>query len=164
MLADHKEALAKLSRGGYVLGVYRWLIEVAFLFAAFTEFPNHKWSIGLGLLAFGGGVAGLGHALTASTAAANVIADEAERKTRQAIVLAAETSSKAARPLHQGDFWTTVNQRMAAEYEEANRYADKPTGTWLGFALATTSLITQLIGSVLGIGLVMALTSTGSGS
>lgn len=160
MLAEQKDGAATFGRGTVVLSVYRWLIEVAFLFAAFTEFPTHKWSIGLGLLTFGGGVAVIGRAI-AGGEIGQVLRDDGERrKTRHAIILASEQTATGHASINQGVFWSEVAKRVEREYEVANEYADKPTGRWVGVLLASISLIWQLAASLVGIGVVAALTNS----
>ncbi|MFN6952860.1 MAG: hypothetical protein ACK4NE_09760 [Albidovulum sp.] len=156
---SQKEALGKLSRQTWVIGIYRWVIEVTFLFAAFTEFPEHKWSIGLAVLVFSGGIGGLVHYMQLVHAAENVAMDEAERKTRHAIVRAAELAAAGEGRIEQWEFWSEVDRRVAAEREPMDGGPDKPTGFWKGLLLAAGSLLWQLVASLFGIALVASLTS-----
>lgn len=158
MSRSQKEALGKLSRQTWVTGIYRWVIEVAFLFAAFTEFPQHKWSIGLAVLAFSGGIGALVHYMQLVHAAANILMDEGERKTRHAIVRAAELAAAGDAHIEQWDFWDEVDRRVTGERSNQEPL-DKPTGFWAGIALAAGSLIWQLAASLFGIALVAALTA-----
>ena len=159
MTTDQKEAIAKFTRGNFVFGIYRWLIEVGFLFAAFNEFPTHKWSIGLALLAFNGGVAGIGRAVVGLHLSAAASDDSEQRKTRHAAILASEQATDGNRNMEHESFWSEVALRVDREYAALNEFADKPTGFWVGSLLAISALVWELIASLFGIGLVAALTS-----
>jgi hypothetical protein len=156
---DQKETVARVTRQTYVTGIYRWLIEVAFLFAAFTEFPEHKWSIGLAVLAFGAAVGGIVHYQQALHTLENVLMDQGERKTRHAVILASELAAKGVSEIEQYNFWGEVDRRVAAEVRRDADPGARPTGFWKGLVLGAASLIWQLTASLVGIALVAALTS-----
>lgn len=139
-------------RKAYVIGALRWLVGVAFLFVAFGDFPAHKWTIGLGLLVFNLGVEALIIVTTHGQAWANRVDDVAERKTRQAIVLAAERGSDLG---HSWDFWEEVDRRVAAEMGPP----PKPAGFWKSAGLVIGAIVWRLVADVFGIAVVMALTS-----
>lgn len=141
------------------MAIYRWLIEVAFLFAAFTEFPDHKWTIGLGLLVFSGAVSAIGRAIMGEELGSVVRDDGERRKTRHAVILAAEEAAAGHTSIDQEEFWRLVAARVESEYKAADEYADKPTGFWAGSLLAVSALIWQVVASLFGIGLVAALTN-----
>lgn len=168
MTNAHREAIAKFNRGTYVLAAYRWLIEVGLLFAAFTEFPTHKWSIGLALLVFNGGVAVAGRAMGSLHLSATARNDGEQRRTRHAILLAAEFRADEKIGLDQMAFWDEVTARVDKEIEEENhmRWAhqdlggvEKPAGFWKGILLAFLALVWELVAGLFGIGLVAALTN-----
>lgn len=158
MSSAQKAILAKLGRQSFVIGIYRWLIEVAFLFAAFTAFPERKWPIGMAVLAFSGGLQAIIHTLQVMHQENNVILDVAERKTRHAIVHAAELAAKGTAEIDQGAFWGEVDGRVGSEQARAEDTQVKPDGFWKGFALASGSLIWQLAASLFGIAIVAGLT------
>lgn len=148
----------RLNRASWVRSIGRWIIELAFLFTAFTEFPEHKWSIGLGFLVLQGMVVHLGHSMTVLAVNATILSDAAERKTRHCIVLAAESPMLPTDEFTRSAFWASVDSRVAAEAAAADRYADKPIGRLAGFGLAALALLWEVGASVVGIGFVMALT------
>lgn len=142
-----------------MIGAYRWLIEVAFLFAAFTEFPEHKWSLGLAVLAFGAATSAVIHIQRTSHAVANVMMDQGERKTRYAILLAGELAGKSVGEIDEWSFWGEVDRRVEAEAVRLDDHEAEPTGFWKGLFLATGSLLWQLAASLFGIALVAGLTA-----
>lgn len=156
---SQKNAVEKLTRQTYVIGIYRWLIEVAFLFAAFTEFPEHKWSVGLAVLAFGAAISAVIHVQQAIHTIANMMMDQGERKTRHAILLAGELAGKNVGEIDERYFWGEVDRRVESETHRSDEPETKPTGSWKGLLLATASLLSQLAASLFGIGLVAALTA-----
>lgn len=156
---DQKDAIGKLTRQAFVIGIYRWLIEVSFLFAAFTEFPEHKWSVGLAVLAFGAATTAVIHVQQTSHAVANVMMDQGERKTRHAILLAGEQAAKSVGEIDEWYFWGEVDRRVEAEATRNGDPEAKPTGFWKGLLLATGSLSWQLAASLFGIAVVAALTA-----
>lgn len=93
------------------LAIYRGILLFVFLLVAFGEFPDHKLSIGLGALVFLQGIAGVGLAMSVAALTSNAVDDMAERKTRHAILLAAQQGREAGGY----DFWTIVDDRVAAE-------------------------------------------------
>jgi hypothetical protein len=154
----NKEVIGKLTRGAWVFSIYRWLMEVAFLFAAFSEFPDHKASIGFAVLAFGAAVSCLLQMAQISHSSANILADEGERKTRHSIVLAAEMAAKGVTDIDLWSFWLEVDRRVQAEHAERSDLVSE-TGFWKGFGLASAALLWQLAASLFGLGVVAALTS-----
>lgn len=156
---DQKEAIGKLTRQALVIGIYRWLIEVVFLFAAFTEFPEHKWSVGLAVLAFSAAISAVVHVQQTSHAVANVMMDQGERKTRHAILLAGELAGKSVGQIDERSFWDQVDGRVEAEATRLGNPDAKPTGFWKGTLLAMGALLWQLAASLFGIALVATLTA-----
>lgn len=139
-------------RNAYVIGALRWLIGVAFLFAALSDLPAYKWTIGLGLLVFNLGVEAVISVVTAMRALNNRIDDLAERKTRQAIVLAAERGREVG---HHWDFWEEVDRRVEAEMGPV----PKATGFWKSAGLVIGAVMWRLVADIFGIALVASLTS-----
>jgi hypothetical protein len=161
MRSEQKIAVAKLDRQTWVVGIYRWVFGVAFLFAAFNQWPDLKWTIGLAYLALDAAIAAIIHGLNVSFIRNNFLDDAGERKTRHAILYAAELASRKELPFdYQPDFWRAVDDRIREEQEELDRYADEPVKWWIGVLLASGSLIWQLVASLFGIAIVVALTST----
>ena len=97
--------------------IYRGVLLLVFLVVAFSEFPNHKLSIGLGALLILHTIAAVGLAVSQAFLIANHTDDLAERKTRHAIVLAAQQGRDAG----DYDFWATVDARVADELREAGK-------------------------------------------
>lgn len=149
-----KETIDRQTRNSIAFMVYRTLIGVAFLFAAFHEFPDHKGSISLGYLLLLALFEGIGITMDAHYVGQNALSDQAERKTRHAIVLAAEQSGS----IDQWDFWATVERRMSDELKEID-----PAGVarpwWKSTLLVIGSLVWRLIGGFVGVGIVSAMTS-----
>lgn len=158
MGSAQQEAVKKLARQTYVTATYRWLIEVSFLFAAFTAFPEYKWPIGLGLLVFVGGVQAVVLTLDLMHRHNNTLADEAERKTRHAIVRAAELAAKGVSDIDQVEFWQEVDGRVRLERSAQEDASPTPVGFWKGLALASGAFVWQLSASVLGIAVVAGMT------
>jgi hypothetical protein len=168
MTNEYKEAIAKFRRGNYVVYTYRWLIEVALLFAAFTEFPTHKWSIGLALLVFNGGISAMGRGVVTIHTIALAQNDKEHRRTRHAILLAAEYKDRDKIEIDQVAFWDEVAIRVDQEIEKVDirRRASQrlgeletPAGFWKGTLLALLALVWELVASLFGIGLVAVLTN-----
>lgn len=139
-------------RKAYVIGALRWLIGVAFLFVAFSDFPTHKWTIGLGLLVFNLGIEAAICVVLMVQALSNRLDELAERKTRHAIVLAAEQGQGVS---HHWEFWEEVDRRVAAELGPLS----KPAGVWKSIGLVIGTVAWRLVADLFGIALVMALTS-----
>lgn len=95
------------------LGIYRMFLTFALLLVAFSAFPAYKAVIGLAVLALNEGVSAVVTSLKVTALAQNHIDDAAERKTRHAIVLAAERSGKP--DAHYSDFWSVVEERVEDE-------------------------------------------------
>lgn len=104
--------------------IYRGVLLLVFLVVAFSEFPGHKLSIGLGALLILQAIHAVGLAVAQAFLIANHSDDLAERKTRHAIVLAAQQGRDAG----DIDFWTTVDARVDAELRVAGR-GEEP-GRW----------------------------------
>lgn len=158
MVSAQKPFVAKLVRQAYVHGIYRWLIELAFLFSAFAVFPEYKWPIGLGLLVFSAGIAVTAQVVRAYHESANLLADSAERKTRHAVVHAAELAARGQSEIATWGFWAEVDRRVAAEQEQEGVPQETPTGFWKQLMIGTGALIWQLGANLLGIALVIGLT------
>jgi len=105
------EAIQASGRQIWGLTIYRWLLSVVFLLVAFNEFPEHRASIALGFLVVIHSFAAIGMALKHLFLTSNALDDEAERKTRHTIVMAAQQQMDAGH----GDFWAQVDDRVAAE-------------------------------------------------
>lgn len=144
-------AVEKATRSLWAIVIARWIIGVAFLFAAFTAFPEYKWVIGLGLLLFNLGIEGVGSAVTGLSQAQNYLDDLAERKTRHTILLAAERSHDIGDSIL---FWSEVDRRVEAEMGPPT----PPTGFWKSAGLVIGATAGRLAGDIFGIGLVAALT------
>lgn len=159
MTPDQTAIANRLKRQGWVTLAYRFLIEVAFLFVAFSQFPDHKWTIGMGLLVFNGAVGSVALTIQQLAVGLEIHRGEADRKTRHAIVLAAEQAALGKQDdIDQERFWTTVQGRVEFELAEEGRYQDKPAGPWQGFGLATIALLWSVLSSLAGILIVMVLT------
>jgi len=127
-------------RGGCAIGIYRSILNLALLSVAFREFPSHRLAIGLAVLAFGQGLAGLGAAQSIASAQQNRLDDLAERKTRHAILLASDESRG------EYHFWSEVDRRVAEETGPAEKSA--PWWAQAGLVLAN-------VGGYLALDLVM---------
>ncbi len=161
---------AKLLRQAYVHGIYQWFIGISFLFSAFNAFPEYKWPIGLGFLVFSAGVSGVIRAVGTLHQAEVNRADAAERKTRHAVLRAAELAAGSQTWIPEGDFWAEVDRRVNAEENrrDARLYAlsdmgegsqPAPVGFWKGLILGGGALIWQLAANLIGIALVAGLTA-----
>lgn len=132
-LSDLDAARNRTVRGSYVLGVYRWLLGVGFLFVAFNEFPQHKWSIGLGLLVFNAGVEAVGRGIASLTVGLELRLDAGERLSRWATLLApirAPHVDLSDRD-ETAEFWDEMRSRGEGE---AKRLREKVTSRWDGLA------------------------------
>jgi hypothetical protein len=132
--------------------IYGWGIGIAFLFVAFSSFPDHKLLIALSYLVVVQTVAALSAYIGLLFVVDNDLSDAAERKTRHAILLAAERSTSEA-PVHTG-FWGEVDDRVAGEMQAP----DEPLPWWKAGGLIAGSITARLVGDVVGIGLVAILT------
>lgn len=133
-----------------------WVMGFAFMLAAFTEFPEHKWSIGLGYLAFLTMLRACLQQGIAMHAANNMLSDAAERKTRHTMLLASEwsKSGRLQDEFDHGDFWQAVDRRVKTETGEPDAHS-----FWLSLALTAGGIILNLLGSLIGFGIAAALTS-----
>lgn len=134
--------IGRLRRQGYGLMIYRSILTFIFLIAAFSTFPHLKPVIGLGVLMFNQAIAALGHVATVHFHTANMLDDEAERKTRHAILLAAEGPSRDA--FDQFDFWPEVNRRVESERGQPV----KDVGGWSGACLTAWNSVSRALGDV----------------
>lgn len=150
----NQAVIGRLKRQGYGLLIYRSILTFAFLIAAFSAFPHLKPVIGLAVLLFNQAIAALGHVATAHFHLANMLDDEAERKTRHAILLAAESPRRDA--FDQFDFWPEVNRRVDAERGEPV----KDVGGWSGAGLTAWNTLSRAFGDVLLIAVAALLTPT----
>lgn len=159
MTPDQTAIANRFKRQGWVTLAYRFLIEVAFLFVAFSQFPDHKWTIGMGLLVFNGAVGSVALMIQQLAAGLEIHLAQTDRKTRHAIVLAAEQAALGKDDdIDQEKFWRTVDGRLEFELAEEVRYQDKPAGPWQGFGLAIAALLWSVLSSLAGIVIVMVLT------
>lgn len=145
-------ASAKLTRTLWATQICRWLIGTAFLFAAFSEFPEHKWSIGLGVLVLEFGLVAIMDQAAALRVGEINLADQAERKTRHTIIAAAEWGSDD--PMKSAAFWQEVDDAVA------NERVDEEKPGWLAVTgLMIGGIVYRLAATLGGIALVAALTS-----
>ena len=159
MTPDQTATANRSKRQGWVTLAYRFLIEVAFLFVAFNEFPDHKWTIGMGLLVFNGAVGSVALAVQQLGVGLEIFLGQSDRKTSHAIVLAAEHAALGKHDdIDPAKFLRTVDGRLDFELSEEARYQDKPAGPWLGFGMATAALLWSVLSSLAGIFIVMVLT------
>lgn len=158
MLSAQKPFFDKMVRQAYVHGIYRWLVELAFLFSAFSAFPEYKWPIGLGLLVFSAGIVVTAQVVRGYHKSANVLADAAERKTRHAVVHAAELAARGQSEIAAWGFWAEVDRRVAAEQEQDGVLQEAPAAFWKQLMIGTGALIWQLGANLLGIALVVGIT------
>lgn len=142
--------LAVPIRRAWVLGLYRWLIGLAFLFAAFSAFPGSKWAIGLGVLVFNAGVEAVLLSMEVHAKVSEMSRERADMLTRHTAVLAAERRGLGDWP--QG-FWSEAHRRVNAEIEDG-----EPIGFWKSAGLVVGALAWRVVADVFGIALVMALT------
>lgn len=159
-LSDLDAARNRTVRGSYVLGVYRWLLGVGFLFVAFNEFPQHKWSIGLGLLVFNAGVEAVGRGIASLAVGLELRLDAGERLSRWATLLAPVRAPHVdlSDRDETAEFWGEMHSRGEGEAKRLREEGEKPVGWLGGFGLATASLLWRIIADLFGIGLAMALT------
>lgn len=159
MTPDQTAMANRFKRQGWATVAYRFLIEVAFLFVAFGQFPEHKWTIGMGLLVFNGAVGSIGLTIQQLAAGLEIHLGQTDRKSRHAIVLAAEQAALGKHDdIDREKFWRTVDGRVEFELAEESRYQDKPAGPWQGFGLAIAALLWSFLSSLAGIVIVMVLT------
>ena len=160
MTPDQVAIVSRSKRQGWVTLAYRFLIEVAFLFVAFNEFPEHKWTIGMGLLVFNGAVGSVALTVQQLGVGLEIFLVQSDRKTRHAIVLAAEHAALGEHnDIDPAKFWRTVDGRLDFELAEEGRHRDKPPSPWRGFGMATAALLWSVVSSLTGIIIVMALTA-----
>lgn len=159
MTPDQTALASRIRRQGWVNLAYRFLIEVVFLFVAFSQFPDHKWTIGMGLLVFNGAVGSVALMIRQLATGLELHLAQSDRKTRHAIVLAAEQAALGKHDdIDQEKFWRTVEGRLEFELAEEGRYQDKPAGPWQGVGLAVVALLWSVLSSLAGILVVMVLT------
>lgn len=159
MTPDQSAVANRFKRQGWVTLAYRFLIEVAFLFIAFSQFPDHKWTIGMGLLVFNGAVGSVGLLIQQLAAGLEIHLSQTDRRTRHAIILAAEQAALGKHhEIDQENFWRIVHERAEFELAQESRYQDKPAGPWQGFGLAIAALFWSVLSSLAGIVIVMVLT------
>jgi hypothetical protein len=149
-----RDEVAKATRSLFSIAILRWLFGLIFLFVAFSEFPDHKWSIGLGLIVFNLGIAGVCQIVQGLHVDAYRMDDLAERKTRHTVLLAAE---RLPSPDHEtGEFWAEVDRRVRAEVGEPTK-----VGFWKSVGLVGGRVLWGLFADLFGIGIVASLTGGG---
>lgn len=145
------KAMKRLQREAWGLLLYRKVLNVAFLWVAFSTFPHLKVVIALALLVFNQGIAALGHAATMFFQLQNKLDDDAERKTRHTILLAHERA--VAPQIAHGEFWTEVNRRVADEQGNAQAktsgWASAGLTMWNFMARAAADIATVVVVAIL---------------
>ena len=104
--------------------IYRSALLLFFLVVAFSEFPDQRLVVGLGTLVILHAIASIGLVIENTFLIANHADDLAERKTRHAIILAAQMGRDAGGP----DFWLVVDRNVEAEI--GARGAAAGSGKW----------------------------------
>lgn len=149
-------AVRRHTRALFASGIYRWLIGCAFLFVAFSDFPTHKWTIGLGYVVLSTAISALVEFAQLQHAAENLLADRAERKTRHTIIMAAEWAAHDG-PMNSPEFWGTVDGRVNDEMN-----VDEKAGFWTSAVLVVGGVIWRTASDLFGLALVAALSSSSS--
>ena len=129
-------------RRSFALGIYRAFITFALLVACFQAFPEHRWAIALAVIAFNQGVAAIIEVHTGLFKLANFVSDGGERKTRHAIVLAAERSGQDW--IEGPEFWHEVNRRVEDEIPTPTN----KTSAWANISSVILKLGGHLLGDV----------------
>lgn len=124
-----KRAINSASRGGCALVMYRGLLNTALMVALLHAFPQHAVVSILAVLVFSQGIAGVALTVRLHATIQNALDDSAERKTRHAILLAADPDW-----LHADGFWFEVDRRVADEI-----VPPEPTPWWgqVGLTIAS---------------------------
>lgn len=145
------------NRALYGVSTYGWLLGCAFLLVAFNDFPQHKWSIGLGWLAVLTALRGICEQLRGVQMVDNMLSDAGERKTRHTVTLAAEwTQEGRSLDIHDlGDFWFAVERRVEAEVGET-----QPTRWWAQLGLTIWNITSRALGDIIGLIVAFLLTSS----
>lgn len=148
----HTDTMKRMQRQGFGLMLYRMVLNVAFLWVAFSTFPDLKIVFAIALLVFNQGVAAVGHTAAMIFQLQNQADDEAERKTRHTILLAHERA-ETPELLH-GDFWTEVNRRVADEQGHSNAQ----TSGWASAGLTAWNFIARAMADIATVVVVAFLT------
>jgi hypothetical protein len=104
-----KSALRGVQRRGLAIAIYRGILNLGLLVAAFNAFPDKQVVVAFAVLVFSQGIAAIGATVNAIFVTQNHLDDMAERKTRHAILLA---TSDERSEFH---FWSEVDRRVAEE-------------------------------------------------
>ena len=147
------EAIAKAGRTLWGTVVLRFLFGLIFLFVAFNEFPNHKWTIGLGLVVFNISVGMIAETLSTLQLQANRLDDMAERKTRHTIILAAERAGTTN--LNTWEFWSDVERRVDAELGEPQKVSVPAS-----IGLVVGRILWQAVADLVGIAILVGMTNS----
>ena len=133
-----KAAIRSATRKGLALGAYRGLLNMALLVALFHAFPEYEAVSILAVLAFSQGVAVITLAMRSLFTIQNALDDSAERKTRHAILLAADPEGS-----HLHEFWSEVDRRVAAEFN-----LPEPSPWWAQIGLTLASFAGLVAGDI----------------
>lgn len=106
--------LQNLKKEVLAQGIYRSLLNFAFLLAVLKTLPDHRVVVVIGFLAFCHGLAIVMLNDKLIAASQNRVDDLAERKTRHAVLLARSDES-----IHESVFWSEVDRRVREEFPEA---------------------------------------------
>jgi hypothetical protein len=147
-----EEGLAQIKRQGLVLLIYRWILGAFFLFVAFSDFPAHKWTIGVAYLVFALGVEAIITAGNARFLATNRLDDIAERKTRHTVALAALRGESPG-----PHFWSDVDERVESELRAAQAL-HRPPAWWKRAGLVSGALLFRIAADLVGFAVMAAIT------
>lgn len=149
---EYRIAIERARRVAIAGALYRWLLGCGFLLVAFREIPEHRPSLALGYLVFN---QAMGLIFEQDDLARIISAnrlDSGERTTRHAVLLAARRM--AVREPLGDDFWPEVRQLVQTE-----KGAPAKASFWRSCGLVVVNLAGRIIGDVIGIGIVFALSS-----
>ena len=137
----NRAAVRSAARQGVATTLYRALLNTCLLVAMLHAFPGYETVSILAVLVFSQGVAGIGLTMRSIAALQSSVDDMGERKTRHAILLAADPEW-----LHDDNFWGEVDRRVANEFD-----VPPPSPWWAQIGLTLGNFLVLLVGDLVSV-------------
>lgn len=139
-------------RTGFVLSLAQWIAGFVLLVVGFHDFPDHHWLVATAVIYLALSFELLRAVAVAIDEMQNYRFDQAERKTRQTVVLAHQWRDSGQ--VFDGTFWAAVDDAVEAEIGPAAKPAPMK-----GFILLLGGLIMRGLGYVVAIEIAATLTA-----
>lgn len=146
-----RSQIERLTRQLWACGIYRWILGFAASVTLMRALPGAEIGVGLAFL-FVNQVALAGDLLgQARTAAVREQMEMSDRKTRHAILLAAQSAGREGIP--EWDFWPEVNRRVS---DEVDAELGTKTSWWSNVGLVVGQIAWTAICDMIVLGIALA--------